>query len=92
MIVTVDVKNQVTLNLLRNLESLGLIHMKPPVQEDAATSAEPESSWRWMIGCCQDSGDTLEAYFERKRRDKEEELAQEQRQAEERARYAKISS
>ncbi|GHU48953.1 hypothetical protein FACS1894200_06910 [Spirochaetia bacterium] len=65
-----------------------LKHRTPPAEK----AAVPMGSNRWMRGCCQDSGDTMEAYFERKRRDKEEELAQEQRQAEERTRHAKIPS
>ena len=80
MIITVDVKNQITLNLLRNLESLGLIHLKPPAPENAATSAgdmpeAPQKANPWLRGWSEASGDTMEAYFERKRRDKEEELA-----------------
>ena len=95
MTVIVDVENQNALKILQNLESLGLIHVKPPVQEDAAATAgnmpkTPQKANPWMRGWSKASGDTMEAYFERKRRDKEEELAQEQRQFEER--YAKVSS
>ncbi|GHV25187.1 hypothetical protein AGMMS4952_02330 [Spirochaetia bacterium] len=62
---------------------------KAPPAEKAAV---PMGSNPWLRGWSKDSGDTMEAYFERHRRDKEEELAQEQRQAGECARYAKISS
>jgi len=62
---------------------------RQPVQSVKTAPKDPK---RWGRGWSQDSGDTMEAYFERCRADKEAELAAEKRQEEEHACYAGLSS
>jgi hypothetical protein len=93
MTVTVEVKNQGTFDLLRAIESLGLIHVNSPVPTQTAekTVQEEEPSYHRLRGCCKNiPGASVEDFLARCREDKEHELEIERRQGEERARRAKI--
>jgi hypothetical protein len=97
MTVTVEIKKQGTLNLLQDLENLGLIHVQPSAPQDTSeTVEEAPPPYQWLRGCCKSkSGDSVENFLARCREDKEHELAIEKRQEEERARRranAKLSS
>jgi len=96
MTVTVEVKNRKTLNLLNDLEILGLIHVQPSVPQDTEIAAEEDPPpYRWLLGCCKNKPEgSVENFLVRCREDKEYELAIEKRQEEERARLAsaKLSS
>jgi len=97
MTVTVEIMNHGTLNLLRDLENLGLIHVQPFVSQDADTTAqENPPPYQWLRGCCKNKPEgSVENFLMRCREDKEHELAIEKRQEEERTRRranAKLSS
>ena len=96
MILTVEVKEQAAIKLLDNLESLGILHVKPAVSQNTEKAADEDSkSFQWLRGCCENvAGGSVEDFLARCREDKEYELAIEKRQEEERARLAnaKISS
>ena len=99
MTVTVEIKNPGTLNLLRNLEDMGLIHLQPsgevPAPNNTAESShelakEDKPPYHWLRGCCKNiPGGSVDDFLARSRADKEHELAIEKRQEEERARRAK---
>ena len=93
MTVTVEIRKPGTLNLLQDLENLGLIHMQPFAPQDAEKPAEENPPpYQWLRGCCENRpGASVEDFLARKREDKEHELAIEKRQEEERARLAKLS-
>jgi hypothetical protein len=63
-----------------------------PARTFRQESAAPVDSISRMRGCDKYTGDTMEAYFQRKKADKEYELALEARRAGERRRYAELSS
>jgi hypothetical protein len=90
MTVTIEVKNQGTLNLLQNLEGLGLIHIQAPVfRYGTQTVTEDASPNRWLRGCCKDLPEgSVDNFLAHCRADKEREIAIEKRQEEERARRA----
>jgi hypothetical protein len=97
MTVTVEIMKHGTLNLLRALEKLGLIHVQPSVPQDAGEIVhEEEPPYQWLRGCCKDKPEgSVDNFLARCREDKEYELAIERRQEEERARRradAKLSS
>ena len=96
MTVTIEIKKPGTLNLLRELENLGLIHVRPSVSQDAENDAQEDKySFQQLRGIHKGiPGASVEAFFARKREDKEYELVIEKRQEEERARLAraKLSS
>jgi hypothetical protein len=93
MTVTVEVKNEKTLDLLKAIESLGLIHVDSsiPPQNAEYTVQEEVPPYDWLRGCCKNiPGCSVEDFFSRCRADKEHELEIERRQEEERARRAGI--
>ena len=94
MTVTVEIRKPGTLNLLQELENLGLIHMQPSVPEDAEKPAEEDPPpYQWLRGIHAGiPGASVEDFLARSREDKEHELAIEKRQEEERGRLAKLSS
>ena len=91
MIVTVEVMNRGTLNLLKELENLGLIHVQPSApQKYAETVQEEEPSYLKLRGIHKNiPGASVENFLAHCREDKEHELEIEKRQEEERARLAK---
>ena len=93
MTVTVEVKNHRTLDLLRAIEGLGLIHVNSPIPPQTAekTVQEEIPPYHWLQGCCKNiPGGSVEDFLARSRADKEHELEIEKRQEEERARRAKL--
>jgi hypothetical protein len=93
MTVTVEVKNQKTLDLLRAIEGLGLIHVNSSVSPHTAEEVVKEETppYHWLRGCCKNiPGGSVEEFLARSRADKEHELEIEKRQKEERARRADI--
>jgi hypothetical protein len=91
MTVTVEVKNQKTLDLLKAIEGVGLIHVNSPLSARPARKADEGGTppYRWLRGCCKDlPGGSVENFLARCREDKEHELEIERRQEEERARRA----
>jgi hypothetical protein len=93
MTVTVEVINHKTLNLLNDLENLGLIHVQPSVPQNIVeTAEETPPPYQWLRGIHAGiPGASVEDFFSRCREDKEHELAIEKRQEEERTRYANTS-
>jgi len=91
MTVTVEIMNHGTLNLLRDLENLGLIHVQTSVSPDAETTAQDNKhSFQRFRGI--HAGlhrGSVEEFLAGCREDKEHEFAIERRQEEERARLAK---
>jgi len=88
MTLTVEVMNKKTLNLLDAMETMGLIHVQPPVpQNPKKTTEDDKNSFRWMRGIHAGiSKGTVEDFLADCRKDKEREFAIEKRQDEERAR------
>ena len=100
MIVSVEIVNQGTLNLLRELENLGLIHVHSSTSyserhlksasSSAETVLEKPPSYLKLRGIHKNiSGGSVDDFLAHSRKDKENELAIEKRQEEERARLAK---
>ena len=91
MTVNVEIMNHETLNLLRDLENLGLIHMQPSAAPDAEKTAQNDKhSFQRFRGIHAGlHGGSVEEFLAGCREDKERELAIEKRQEEERARLAK---
>jgi len=90
MTVTVELKNNNTLNLLKELENLGLIHVQPPVSQNAEAVHEDPPPYQWLRGCCKNTkGGSVDDFLADCRKDKEHEFEIERRQDEERARLAK---
>ena len=90
MTLTIELKNQGTLNLLRELESLGLIHMQSP---PGNIQRESGHSKRWLRGCCKDLPEgSVDEFLARCRIDKQLELAIEKRQEQENNHRAKLPS
>ena len=90
MLVTIEVINKGTLSLLREMENLGLIHVRPSVSQSiASTSPDDKRSNRWLKGCCKNLPEgSVDEFLARCRADKERELAIEKRQEEERSHRA----
>jgi len=88
MTVTVEIVNHGTLNLLKDLENMGLIHVQPSIpQNTEKTSQEDKCSFQQLRGIHKGiPGGSVEDFLARSREDKEHELAIEKRQEEERAR------
>jgi len=80
--------NQRTLNLLRDMEGLGLIHVNSPIPPRTAEKTEEgeKPSYHWLRGIHKNiPGASVENFLARCRADKEHELEIERRQQEERA-------
>jgi len=93
MTVTVEVKNQKSLDLLKAIEGVGLIHVNSPIpaQTTEKTNKDEKPSYDRLRGCCKNiPGGSVEDFLARCREDKEHELEIERRQEEERARRARI--
>ena len=92
MTVTVEVLNKGSLNLLREMENLGLINLHTSVSRiSEKISRNDQSPYRWLRGCCKSiPGGSVEDFLARCREDKEHELAIEKREEEERERLAKL--
>ena len=93
MLVTIEVINKGTLNLLQSLEGMGLIQVKTSISQDSEETSQPlpenKQTWRWLYGCCKNSPQgSVDEFLARCREDKEYELAIEKREQEERARRA----
>ena len=91
MILTVEVKEQAAIKLLNDLESLGLIHVKPVVSpnNEKPKGENNKNSFLQLRGIHKNiPGASVEEFLARCREDKEHELAIEKRQEEERARLA----
>ena len=97
MLVTIEVINKDTLNLLQNLEGMGLIHVHTPISQDTGKNARKEakySSFLHLQGIHKNMpGASVEKFLQGCREDKEFELAVEKRQQEEHTRLdsAKLS-
>jgi len=105
MTVTVEFKNNNTLNLLKELENLGLIHVQPSVSQDteaqtclhkqnfksAETVHESPPPYQRLRGIHKNltGSNSVENFLTDCRADKERELAIERRQEEERKHFAK---
>jgi len=85
--VTVEVMNPKTLDLLKSIEGLGLIHVKSPESQTAEkTEQEEVPAYRRLRGCSKGiPGGSVEDFLADCRKDKEHELEIERRQEEERA-------
>ena len=92
MTVTVEVINKGSLNLLKEMENLGLINLSTSaslISEKA--SRENKSSYLSFRGCSKTiSGNSVEDFLAHCREDKEYELTIEKCQEEERERRAKL--
>ena len=88
MTVTIEVMNQGALNLLRDMEGLGLIHVNSPIPPQTAekTDEGEKPSYHRLMGIHKNiPGASVENFLARCRADKECELEIERRQQEERA-------
>jgi len=98
MMITIELLNQKTLNLLKDLENLGLIQLQPSIGSTNKNNydfvQENTPSYNWLRGCCKNHGGSVEEFLTRSHRDKEHELAIEKRHQEESAYFAneKLSS
>ena len=92
MTVTVEVKNQKSLDLLKAIEGVGLIHVNSPIPAQTAEKANDEKPpYDRLRGCCKNiPGGSVDDFLARCREDKEHELKIERRQEEERVRRARI--
>jgi len=90
MTVTIEIIKQGTLNLLNDLENLGLIHVKHTTpQNTAETVKEDPPPYMKLYGIHKNiKGGSVEDFLADCREDKERELAIERRQEEERERLA----
>ena len=81
---------QGTLNLLRDMEYLGLIHMLSPTKKDNEKAIpEDNRSNRWLRGYCKNLPEgSVDEFLARCRADKEQEFSIEQRQQKEQDKYA----
>ena len=92
MTVTVEVINKGSINLLKEMENLGLINLRTSVSQiSEKTSQENKASYLSFRGCSKNQpGGSVDDFFARCREDKEHELAIEKRQEEEREHLAKL--
>lgn len=83
MTVTIKVTNQDTLNLLHNMENLGLIYMQHPVSRETEKTAEDEKyTYRKLRGIHKNlPGASVDEFLVRCYADKERELALEKHHA-----------
>jgi len=89
MTVTIEIIKHGTLNLLRDMESLGLIHVNPPIPPQTAekTKQEEEPSWHRLMGIHKNlHGSSVDNFLADCRADKEHELEIDRRREEERKR------
>jgi hypothetical protein len=88
MTVNLEIMKPGTVNLLRDLEKLGLIHVQPSVSRNTGETAEEDKhSFQRFQGIHAGlHGGSVEEFLAGCREDKEHELAIEKRQEEERAR------
>lgn len=94
MEVTVELINKGSLNLLKEMANLGLIHLYTSARKDTEESEQEEQpSYLRFLGCSKGvPGGSVDDFLARCREDKEHELEIERREEEERARYAKLHS
>ena len=87
MTVTIEVINQGAFNLLQNMESQGLIHVKTSVSRNPKkTEQKKKHSNRWLRGIHKNlPGASVDEFLANCRADKEKELAIEKRQEDKRA-------
>ena len=92
MTVTVELINKGSLNLLKEMENLGLINLHTSVSLNSEkTSQENKASYLSFRGCSKNlPGGSVDDFLARCREDKEHEFAIERRQEEERERLAKL--
>ena len=92
MTLTVEVINKGSLNLLKEMENMGLINLRPSVSVDSEkASHENRASYLSFRGCSKNmSCSSVDNFLARCREDKEHELAIEKRQEGERERLAKL--
>jgi len=76
MTVTIDIINYKSLNLLKEMENLGLIQMRfSSLQNDAETVKENTLPYNWLRGCCKNlPGGSVENFLSNSREEKEREL------------------
>jgi hypothetical protein len=89
MTVTVEVMNQKTLDLLKSIENVGLIHLNAPMLPQTAEKSAQEKtpSYHRLMGCHKGlHNGSVEKFLADCRADKEHEFEIERRQQEERAR------
>ena len=81
MTVTIEVINQGAFNLLQNMESQGLIHVKTSVSHNPVKSEQKKKHpYRWLRGIHKNlPGASVDEFLARCRADKEQELAIEKR-------------
>ena len=92
MTVTIEVINKGSLNLLREMENLGLINLRTSASLNSEKAIqENKTSYLSFRGCSKNvPGASVDDFLARCREDKEHELAIEKRQKEERERLAKL--
>ena len=84
MNMTIEVMNKKTINILRDMEGLGLLQIHP-----SKTIPEVTRSYRQFRGCCMSlPGGSVNEFLKNCRADKEREFAIEKRQTEESSRHA----
>jgi hypothetical protein len=85
--------NPKSMNLLRGMEDLGLIHVQDPAPKEAEYAVHGgKSSWQKMRGIHKGlPGASVDEFLARCQADKEHEIAIEKRQEEERNRRAQLS-
>jgi len=91
MTLTVEVIENAAINLLNDLESLGLIHVKPAVSQNGEKPADGDDKYSFLQlrGIHRNiPGASVEEFLARSREEKEHELGIEKHQEEERARLA----
>ena len=91
MTLTVEIINHGAISLLNDLETLGLINVKPIVNPDNEKKIDKDEKYSFMQlrGVHKDiPGASVEEFLARSREEKAYELAIEKRQEEERARLA----
>lgn len=91
MTVTVEIVNHGTLNLLKELENLGLIHVQPSSPQKKPEIVEEEPlPYQWLRGCCKNiPGGSVDDFLASSREEKEYELTIEKHQQEESERLAR---
>ena len=92
MTIMVEVINKGSINLLKDMESLGLINLHTSVSQNSEKpSHDNMASYLSFRGCSKNvPGGSVDDFFARCLEDKEHELAIEKRQEEERERLAKL--
>jgi len=92
MTVTVKVSNHKALNLLKDLENLGLIHLQYSAEsvDENNTDFVQEStpSYNWLRGSCKNHSGSVDEFLAHSHKEKEHEMAIEKRLQEESAHFA----